>query len=65
MIHEMIRLQRGDKEVTGQQTIDEQQAAAEAKAREERELLNSSSRARLDMKMIFHNKPGQPCNNMP
>ena len=36
MINEMIRLQRGDEEITAQQTIVEQQAEAEAEAREER-----------------------------
>ena len=36
MINEMIRVQRGDEEVTAQRTILEQQAEAEARAREER-----------------------------
>ena len=36
MVNEMIRLQRGDEEVIAQRTIIEQQAGAEARAREER-----------------------------
>ena len=36
MVNEMIRVQRGDEEVTAQRTILEQQAEAEARAREER-----------------------------
>ena len=36
LVNEMIRVQRGDAEVTAQRTILEQQAEAEAKAREER-----------------------------
>ena len=36
MINEMIRVQRGDEEVTAQRTILEQQAEAEARAKEER-----------------------------
>ena len=36
MINEMIRVQRGDEEVTAQRTILEQQAEAEARAREEK-----------------------------
>ena len=36
MVNEMIRIQRGDEEVTAQRTILEQQAEAEARAREER-----------------------------
>ena len=36
MVNEMIRVQRGDEEVTALRTILEQQAEAEARAREER-----------------------------
>ena len=36
MVDEMIRLQRGDEEVTTQKTVIKQQAEAEARAREEK-----------------------------
>ena len=36
LVNEMIRVHRGDEEVTAQRTIMEQQAEAEARAREER-----------------------------
>ena len=36
MVNEVIRLQRGDEEITAQGTVFEQQAEAEARAKEER-----------------------------
>ena len=36
MINEMIRLQEGDEKITAQRTVVEQQADAEAKAKEEK-----------------------------
>ena len=36
MINDLIRLQRGDEEITAQRTIVEQQAEAETMARDER-----------------------------
>ena len=64
MINEMIRVQRGDEEITAQRTILEQQAEAEGRAREER-TVERFWKPRLDTKQSCHNKPGQPCNNMP
>ena len=52
MINEMIRVQRGDEEVTAQRTILEQQAEAEARAREERIVENFlEAQARYETEM--------------
>ena len=52
MVNEMIRVQRGDEEVTAQRTILEQQAEAEARAREERtveQFLETQARYETDL----------------
>ena len=52
IINETIRLQRGDEEVTAQRAIVEQQAEAEAKAREERtveQFLEAQARYESDL----------------
>ena len=52
LVNEMIRVQRGDEEVTAQKAILEQQADAEARAREERtveQFLETQARYETDL----------------